>query len=159
MAHQRAFCVPALVSSFIACILLLLCTISTPTTFHTSTPFNFVQASNLGNITDGTNNTANHERLIIGLKVNSEMKSRRAIWYVLFIYSLSLYLYWTAWLLGILQQRRCEWILQLLLQQSPWLQYHAGTFQHDSRLTSCLWYNTNQVWMDARVRLEVWKQR
>lgn len=66
---RHAFCVPALVSSFIACVLLLLCTVSTPTTFHTSTPFEFVRASNLGNITDGTNNTSNHNRLLEGIKV------------------------------------------------------------------------------------------
>lgn len=68
---RRAFCIPALISSCLACVLLLLCTISTPTTFHTSTPFDFVRANNLGNITDGTNNTANAARLLEGIKLGS----------------------------------------------------------------------------------------
>lgn len=67
---RKAFCVPALVSSFLAVVLLLLCTVSTPTTFHTSTPFNFVQASDLGNITDTTPG-ANQDRQLSGLKVRA----------------------------------------------------------------------------------------
>lgn len=67
---RKAFCVPALVSSLIACVLLLLCTISTPTTFHTSTPFNFVQASDLGNVTD-LSGYANPQRNLTAIKIGS----------------------------------------------------------------------------------------
>ena len=68
---RKAFCVPALVTSFLAWVLLLLCTISTPTTFHTSSPFNFVQATQLGNITDVTGTGASPDRQLIGLKLGS----------------------------------------------------------------------------------------
>lgn len=74
---RKAFCVPALVTSFIAWVLLLLCTISTPTTFHTSTPFNFVQASHLGNISD-LSNGANPDRNLTAIKVGTAPRMRGA---------------------------------------------------------------------------------
>ncbi|PWN51712.1 pali-domain-containing protein [Violaceomyces palustris] len=63
----KAFFIPALVVSFVAVILLLLCTISTPTTLSDSTPFDFVRAHDLDGIRDITPG-ANSDRLIGGIK-------------------------------------------------------------------------------------------
>lgn len=51
---RKAFCVPALVTSFIAIVLLVLTTVSVPTTYHKSTPFDIVRANNLNGAIDLT---------------------------------------------------------------------------------------------------------
>jgi hypothetical protein len=53
MVH-KAFCVPALVTSFIAIVLLVLTTVSMPTTYHKTTPFEIVRANNLQGMRDVT---------------------------------------------------------------------------------------------------------
>lgn len=56
---RKAFCVPALVTSFIAIVLLVLTTVSVPTTYHKSTPFDIVRANNLQGAVDLTSDNRN----------------------------------------------------------------------------------------------------
>lgn len=51
---RKAFCVPALVTGFIAVVLLVLTVVSMPTTYHKATPFDIVRASNLQGMLDLT---------------------------------------------------------------------------------------------------------
>lgn len=65
---RKAFCVPALVTSFIAIVLLVLTTVSVPTTYHKSTPFDIVRANNLQGAVDLTSdNRSGMNRLRFGL--------------------------------------------------------------------------------------------
>lgn len=68
MARQKALCIPSLVTTFIALVLLLLVTISLPLTFHDSTPLSIVDASNLGGLRDVTGNGANADRNITAIR-------------------------------------------------------------------------------------------
>lgn len=52
---RKAFCVPALVSGFIAIVLLVLTVVSMPTTLHKTTPFEIVRAYNLNGTHDLSN--------------------------------------------------------------------------------------------------------
>ncbi|KAJ9479953.1 hypothetical protein PHBOTO_003731 [Pseudozyma hubeiensis] len=63
----KKYLIPALTLSAISVILLVLVTISTPTTLSDSTPFDFVRTSRLDGIVDLTNGT-NPDRPIGGLK-------------------------------------------------------------------------------------------
>lgn len=49
---RKAFCIPALVTGFIAIVLLVLTVVSMPTTLHKSTPFEIVRATNINGIYD-----------------------------------------------------------------------------------------------------------
>ncbi|SNX85954.1 uncharacterized protein MEPE_04663 [Melanopsichium pennsylvanicum] len=63
----RSYLFLALGISFISMVLLVLVTISTPTTLSDSTPFDFVRSSNLGGIVD-LSPDSNKNRLIGGIK-------------------------------------------------------------------------------------------
>ncbi|SPO27604.1 uncharacterized protein UTRI_04363_B [Ustilago trichophora] len=63
----RRYLFPALGVSFISMVLLVLVTISTPTTLSDSTPFDFVRSSNLGGIVD-LSPGSNEKRLIGALE-------------------------------------------------------------------------------------------
>lgn len=65
---RKTFCIPSLVSTFVAFILLLLVTISIPLTFHASSPFYIVTASNLNGLRDITGNGANPDRNLTGIR-------------------------------------------------------------------------------------------
>lgn len=51
---RKTFFVPAAISGFIAIVLLVLTVVSMPTTYHKSTPFEIVRASNLNGVIDLT---------------------------------------------------------------------------------------------------------
>lgn len=66
---RKTFCIPSLITSFCALILLLLVTISIPLTTHDSSPFYIVGASNLdGRIVDHTGNGANPNRNLTDIR-------------------------------------------------------------------------------------------
>ncbi|CAO1621029.1 unnamed protein product [Parajaminaea phylloscopi] len=65
---RKTFCLPSLASTFVAFVLLLLVTISVPLTFHASSPFYIVGATNLGGLRDITGNGANPDRNLTGLR-------------------------------------------------------------------------------------------
>ncbi|TKY84540.1 hypothetical protein EX895_006442 [Sporisorium graminicola] len=63
----KRYLIPALAISFVSMVLLVLVTISTPTTLSDSTPFDFVRSSSLGGIVDLSPNS-NEKRLIGAVK-------------------------------------------------------------------------------------------
>lgn len=71
---RRAFCVPALVTGFLAFALLLLSTISTPLEGANSSPFYVVQGTGLNNATDGAPG-ANEQRQINSIRVSGQTSS------------------------------------------------------------------------------------
>lgn len=69
MPARKTFCIPSLVTTFIALVLLILVTISVPLTTHSSSPFYIVEAKDLnGTITDGTGNGANANRELTAVR-------------------------------------------------------------------------------------------
>ncbi|PWN31405.1 uncharacterized protein FA14DRAFT_95740 [Meira miltonrushii] len=65
---RSAFRIPALVTSFVAVVLLVLTTVSTPTTYHKSTPFDVVRAHSLNGAVDLTSdNQSGLDRARFGL--------------------------------------------------------------------------------------------
>ncbi|CEH14160.1 Actin cortical patch SUR7/pH-response regulator PalI [Ceraceosorus bombacis] len=67
---RRAFCVPALVTGFLAFALLLLSTISTPLEGANSSPFYVVEGTNLNNATDSASN-ANQQRQLSSIRLGN----------------------------------------------------------------------------------------
>ncbi|CAO1623001.1 unnamed protein product [Sympodiomycopsis kandeliae] len=66
---RKTFCIPSLITTFAALILLLLVTISIPLTFHSSSPFYIVSGSDLnGTIVDKTDNGANPNRNLTDIR-------------------------------------------------------------------------------------------
>ena len=66
----KRYLIPALAVSFVSMVLLVLVTISTPTTLSDSTPFDFVRSTNLGGIVD-LSPGSNEKRLIGGVKLGT----------------------------------------------------------------------------------------
>ncbi|KAK0533734.1 hypothetical protein OC835_002920 [Tilletia horrida] len=64
----RAFSIFSVVVGFVAFVLLVLCTVSLPTTLNDNTPFDYVRASNLGGVND-VGYTANRARNLSSLRL------------------------------------------------------------------------------------------
>ncbi|KAL9939000.1 hypothetical protein V8E36_001813 [Tilletia maclaganii] len=64
----RAFSIFSVVVGFIAFVLLVLCTVSLPTTLNDSTPFQYVTAKNLGGVND-VGYSSNADRNVSGLRL------------------------------------------------------------------------------------------
>lgn len=75
----KSFCIPSLIFAFIGAVLLLLSTISTPTTFSTNTNLDVVRVTGLNrngkNIIDATDG-ANPDRVLQSIRVSTRAEER-----------------------------------------------------------------------------------
>lgn len=144
---RRAFSIPALVTSFIACVLLLCCTIGTPTTFSTSTPFNVVQATNVIYKSNLSRRDTVDSTSINGFKVRT--LSLLTCCATRLTDSSDIHDFTTARKLGLLREEQWRFWLQEVREDEPWLLVPcwSGYQPHQGRQDVHL----HRTWLDERV--------